>query len=84
MPRITFTSAALRDYKKLPQQFVERVNQAIDALESDPFPTNHRKLKRADFLYRIRAGEHRVVYEYVEGAEELTVTRIRHRKDVYR
>ncbi|MFN2390121.1 MAG: type II toxin-antitoxin system RelE/ParE family toxin [Actinomycetota bacterium] len=35
-------------------------------------------------LYRIRVGDHRVVYVVDDKASRLLVTRVAHRRDVYR
>lgn len=34
--------------------------------------------------YRSRVGDHRVVYEIDDRARIVTITRIRHRREVYR
>lgn len=35
-------------------------------------------------MYRIDSGEYRAVFEVDTDAKTITVTRVRHRKDVYR
>jgi len=59
------------------------VRLAIDGLPANPRPVGCAKLAGRDD-YRIRAGDHRVVFA-VDDAERLViVARIDHRREVYR
>jgi mRNA interferase RelE/StbE len=59
------------------------VRLAIDGLAANPRPVGCAKLAGRDD-YRIRVGDHRVVYA-VDDAERLVmVARIAHRREVYR
>ena len=61
----------------------DRVRDAIDALSLEPRPVGCVKLAGRDD-YRIRVGDHRVVYA-VDHAERLVqIARIAHRREVYR
>lgn len=83
MYEIHFASSAVRDYKKLPDQELENINDAIDALADNPRPQGYRKLKDRD-AYRIRVGNYRVIYEINDKNVTVLVIRIRHRREVYR
>ena len=72
---------------RLPGRDRERVEQRIATLADDPRPPQSRRLVGAGArAYRLRQGDHRVVYEVDDDALEVvvTVTRIAHRRDVYR
>ncbi len=56
---------------------------AIDALAENPRPRGAEKLAARDDL-RIRVGEYRVVYAVDDEARRVLVSRIAHRRDVYR
>ncbi|GBE29027.1 MAG TPA: type II toxin-antitoxin system RelE/ParE family toxin [Bacteroidetes bacterium] len=84
MPKLEFTNAALRDYKKLASAMIDRINRSIDGLETNPLPPGHRKFTAEETLYRVRVGDYRIIYDYHDGSDTLTVTRIRHRREVYR
>ena len=61
----------------------ERVKAAIDGLAENPRPSSAVKLAGRDD-YRVRVGDHRIVYA-VDDAERLViVARIAHRREVYR
>ncbi len=53
------------------------------ALQENPRPPGVRKLG-AGRGYRIRVGKYRVVYQIEDTRREVSVYRIRHRRDVYR
>lgn len=57
---------------------------AIENLALNPFPPQHRKLKIAEALYRIRAGNYRVIYQVDLVEKTVTIIYIRHRKIAYR
>ena len=74
-----------RALEKLPGRYRERVEQRIDALATDPRPPQSKRLVGANpNAYRLRQGNYRIVYEVDDEALEVTVTRVDHRKDVYR
>jgi mRNA interferase RelE/StbE len=72
---------ALRD---LPRADQRRVAARIDALAENPRPPGVEKLEGADDLYRVRAGDHRIVYRIEDKRLLVLVIRIGHRREVYR
>lgn len=68
----------------LPKDDLRRVDAAIRQLADDPHPPGSKKLKGTDDLYRIRAGDYRILYT-VEGRRLVVlVVNVGHRRDVYR
>lgn len=61
-----------------------RLEPTIDRLVDDPRPRGTVKLKGEDELYRIRAGDYRIVYEVRDAALVVVVIKVGHRRDVYR
>ncbi|PKL39173.1 MAG: hypothetical protein CVV44_09925 [Spirochaetae bacterium HGW-Spirochaetae-1] len=45
MYEILFSPAATRDYKKIPQKDIPRLNKAIDTLAQNPRPVGYKKLR---------------------------------------
>ncbi|MGK7950847.1 MAG: type II toxin-antitoxin system RelE/ParE family toxin [Xenococcaceae cyanobacterium] len=82
--QIKFKSSAAKEFRKLDSQIKERIREAVDRLTENPRPSGVVKLKGDDRLFRIRIGEYRIVYEIDDSAKLVRVTRVRHRKDVYR
>lgn len=54
------------------------------ALAEEPRPSGCRKLSGTERDYRIRVGEHRVLYEILDETREVRIYRVGHRRDVYR
>lgn len=77
----TLAVKALRD---LPRADQRRVAARIDALAENPRPPGVEKLEGADDLYRVRAGDHRIVYRIEDKRLLVLVIRIGHRREVYR
>ena len=86
MPAYTveLAPAALRQLKKLEKQLQKRIAAKIDSLQGNPRPHGAEKLEGADFLYRVRVGDYRIVYQISDKALVVLVVRIGDRKDVYR
>ena len=75
-----------RDQKalsKIRERDYERLRAAIEELGEEPRPRGSRKLSGREG-WRIRVGEYRVLYEIDEGAREVTVLDVGHRRDIYR
>ncbi len=82
---ILLARSADRALAKLPVRDRERVEQRIATLADDPRPSQSRRLVGTETgVYRLRQGDYRIVYEVDDDALEVTVTRVAHRRDVYR
>jgi len=81
---VEFVTSAAKEFRSLPSEAKRRVSVAIDALRENPRPLGVRKLRGRTDYYRIRVGPYRVVYEIDDTAKLVRVTRVRHRRDVYR
>jgi mRNA interferase RelE/StbE len=76
------STAAQRDFRRLPPQMKERMRSAMADLAEDPRARSE-KLVGED-AYRRRVGDHRIVFRIDDAAREVLVVRIKHRRDVYR
>jgi len=72
--RIEFAPLAQRQFKKLDRVIQHRLLQRIETLSSNP---------REENLYRIRIGEHRVVYQIRDWVLTVAVVKIGHRREIY-
>jgi mRNA interferase RelE/StbE len=79
-----FSSAAYRQFAKLPQELKQRVAPAIEALRTDPRPPGVLRMAGRQDLWRIRVGVYRVVYTIEDDRLVVLVVRIGPRRDVYR
>ena len=84
MYEIEFVTSAAKEFRSLGSEIKHRIAMAIDALRENPRPIGVRKLRGHERLYRIRVGSYRVVYEIHDQESLIRVTRIRHRREVYK
>ena len=83
MYEILLSSTAIHDYKRIPDNDLEKINRAIDSLEKNPRPQGYKKLQNRN-SYRIRTGNYRIIYEIIDKELIILVIRIRQRGDVYK
>jgi len=81
---IELAPAASRQFKKLAKEVQRRISQKIDSLQTNPRPHGVEKLEGEDSLYRVRVGDHRIIYQISDRKLIVLVVRIADRKDVYR
>lgn len=83
--QIEWTTAALREVRKLDKQAARRVLVAVTKLADNPRPAGARALAgQPQGVMRIRVGDHRVVYHVEDDLIVVTVVRVAHRREVYR
>lgn len=82
--KIELVSSAVKELSALPEADRRRVGRRISGLAATPKPPGVEKLKGRDDLYRVRAGDYRIVYTIRDAVLLVLVVRIGHRRDVYR
>jgi mRNA interferase RelE/StbE len=81
---ITFKSSVKKDLKRLDRKLVGRIIDSIASLADEPICRGAIKLSGSKFLYRIRVGEYRIVYQVDSPSREIVIHYVRHRREVYR
>lgn len=81
--RVEFAKSAADELRGLERTIQRRTFRKIEALSAEPRPSSCRKLVGSDHSYRIRIGDHRVVYEIHDGQLLVLVVRVRHRREVF-
>jgi mRNA interferase RelE/StbE len=76
--------SAERDLKKLPADLFQKLIFHIKALAVDPRPPGSRKIRSSINDWRIRVGDHRIIYEIDEKAKTVMVLKVKFRKEAYR
>ena len=84
MYKVEFLSSAAKEFRSLDGGIKRRIISIVDKLIENRRPEGVRKLHGYKNLYRIRVGSYRVVYEIDDEARLIRVTRVRHRREVYR
>lgn len=85
MYRISYSSRADRDLEGLPPRQRQRILAKIHALADQPRPAGVVSLHgRLAGNWRIRIGDHRVIYEIRDELRLVLILRIRDRREAYR
>jgi mRNA interferase RelE/StbE len=82
--KLSLKPSVEKDLRSLTKESLARVWSRIQALAADPFPKNAVKLTASESLYRVRAGDYRIIYGIDTQAREVTVHYVRHRREAYR
>jgi mRNA interferase RelE/StbE len=75
---------AQKELESLPDNVLDRIVRRMEFLRHNPKPAGCKKLKGYKDQWRIRVGDWRVLYIIDDAARLVSVTRIAHRRDVYR
>lgn len=75
---------ALKELAAIAEPDRSRIAARIDGLSEDPRPAGAVKLADGANAWRIRSGDYRIVYLVEDAIRVVTVTRIGHRREVYR
>jgi mRNA interferase RelE/StbE len=75
--------SAVKELEGLPSKAARRIVAKIRALGADPRPPGCEKLSGSE-RYRIRQGDHRVLYEIEDSVRQATVVKVGHRREVHR
>ena len=81
--QIEISRDARKELADLQPQMQVRVSKAMLALENNPFPAGCKKLKNRDG-FRIRVGDYRVLFFADTKANQIVISAIGHRREVYR
>ena len=75
---------ASKSLAALPRQEQQRIRVAVDLLSATPRPPGCVAMAGEHSVYRVRVGQHRVVYEVLDEVLVVHVVRVGHRREVYR
>ena len=84
MYEVYLERSAENDLKRLPTSTFDRIIYQIKTLAENPRPSGCRKLTGSKNDWRIRIGDHRVLYEIDEKTKAVRIMRVRHRREAYR
>ena len=83
MYQIDLRRQAYKDLEAIPTDYAHLIGKHIDSLESNPRPTDSRKLK-GNAGYSLRVRTYRVLFDIDDKAKVVTIYRIKHRREAYR
>ena len=77
---IEYGDTALNDLDDLPSKQRAQILRKIDRLQQG-LHGNIKRLREADFAYRLRMGDYRVLFDVEDNV--IVIRRIGHRKNIY-
>jgi len=80
---IEFLNSAAKEFRKLNIEIKRSMIDPIDALRNNPYSHKTKKLRNTD-LYRIRVGDYRIIYQIDDDEKTVLITKIGHRREVYK
>ena len=81
--KLYLSSKADKQLRKLPAKMHALLVERIKKLSKNPTPRGSKKLINRSG-WRIRTGDHRILYTVDKKKKEITVLSVAHRKDAYR
>ena len=81
--KIFIEKSAQKDLSKIQRKDQSRIIKSIEELSKNPRPAKSKKLTGRD-AWRIRVGDHRVIYEIHDARLLILIVVIGHRKDIYK
>ena len=82
--RIRVEKSVLRTLRRLQAADRRRVARRIDSLALQPRPAGVKKLSAPENIYRVRAGDYRILYQMRDRELLVLVVGLGHRREVYR
>ena len=83
--QVVFTQKAAKDIRQLSRADIPRVVEKAEILGDDPRPSGSKKLSGVQTeFWRIRVGQYRIIYQIEEEIKVVNITRVGHRKSIYR
>ncbi len=80
---VSLRASAEKELDGLPERVAERIIKRLLELETNPRPSDCKKLKGIN-AYRLRVGDYRVIFQINDKEKEVSIESIGHRKEIYR
>ena len=80
--QVILPKSVQKELDRLPDEIARRIVRRLAGLETNPRPPDVKKLKGRD-AWRIRVGDHRVIYEIHDRVLQIIVITIGHRREIY-
>ena len=82
---INYSNQSIKFLKKIDRILSERIINKIKDLSVNPFPSDSKSIKNSKMkLFRIRAGNFRILYEVDYGNNLLGIVKIDKRSKIYK
>lgn len=83
MLNLEFSKRTARFLEKCPSDLYKRIHDKIKELQSSPFPKGFKKLEGRKGIFRVREGDHRILYSVIKENNDLFIIDIDKRSRIY-
>ncbi len=80
---VTVSRSARKELERLNKQVLRRVIEKIEGLALTPRPSDCCKVHIYPGLWRLRAGDYRIIYSIDDEGRHVDIIAVRHRRDAY-
>ena len=87
MYKINLSREAEKELKHLRRsqpKHASQLKEKIDSLAHNPRPQDSKKVRTKPGYLRVDSGEYRILYKVFDNRRGIEITRVKHRKDVFR
>lgn len=81
--QVILPKTAQKELDRLPDDVASRILTRLAGLQTNPCPTDVKKLKGRD-AWRIRVSDYRVIYEIHDRQLVVLIVTVGHRREIYR
>jgi len=82
--QVDYRESVFKDYRKIVPKMCEKIMAKVDGLATNPRPAQSKKLQGRSHEYRLRIDDYRVVYTIDDKKKLVTISHVKHRRDVYK
>ena len=82
--KVEWKQSAIKELRSLDKPNIQRIIKAVKNLSKNPHPTGSKKLRAAEYTYRLRIGQYRVIYSIHSEILFIEIIRVGHRKNIYK
>lgn len=84
--RVTWTKTARNYYQRMDKEYQEKVQEAVQDLNTNPFSSKNIKRLHGELegLYRYRVGKFRMIFRIIEEKGEVRLLAIASRGEIYK
>ena len=82
--KVLITESARKQVRSLAKNEIPIIMDAMRSLTENPRSYQSKKLIGTADQYRLRKGDYRIIYTIDDHIKEVTVFRVRHRREAYR
>ncbi len=85
MLNLKFSNKASKFLKNCPEDLYTEIENKLKELQENPFPKGFKKIGgRKEKVFRIRIGNHRILYTIIKENNDLLIVDIDQRSQVYK